>query len=33
VLSPQAAAFLEKFHALQEDFNNMVNRKFIRLRF
>jgi len=33
LLSPQAAAFLEKFHALQEDFNDMVNRKFTRLRF
>jgi len=33
LLSPQAAAFLEKFHALQEDFNEMVNRKFTGLRF
>lgn len=33
VLSPQAATLLEKFHALQEDFNNMVNSKFIKLRF
>ena len=33
VLSPQATAFLEKFHALKEDFNDMVNRKFIKLRF
>ena len=33
VLSPQAAAFLEKFHALKRDFNAMVNRRFIKLRF
>jgi molybdate transport system regulatory protein len=33
VLSPQAAAILEKFHALQKDFNDMVNRKFVKLRF
>jgi len=33
VLSPEAAAFLEKFHALKKDFNDMVNRKFIKLRF
>ena len=33
VLSPQAATFLEKFHALQKDFNSMVNRKFTKLRF
>jgi len=33
VISPQAATLLEKFHALQEDFNNMVNSKFIKLRF
>jgi molybdate transport system regulatory protein len=33
VLSPQAVTFLEKFHALKKDFNDMVNRKFIKLRF
>ena len=33
VLSPQAAAFLEKFHLLKKDFNDAVNRKFVRLRF
>ena len=33
MLSPQAAAFLEKFHALKKDINNMVNRRFIKLRF
>jgi molybdate transport system regulatory protein len=32
-LSPQATALLEKFHALKKDFNGMVNRKFIKLRF
>jgi molybdate transport system regulatory protein len=32
-LSPQAAALLEKFHALKKDFNDMVNRKFNKLRF
>jgi molybdate transport system regulatory protein len=32
-LSPQAAALLEKFHALKKDFNDMVNRKFTKLRF
>lgn len=32
-LSPQAAALLEKFHTLEKDFNGMVNRKFIKLRF
>jgi len=33
VLSPQATAILEKFHALKKDFNDMVNRKFNKLRF
>ena len=33
VLSPQATAILDKFHALQKDFNDMVNRKFVKLRF
>ena len=33
VLSPQATAILDKFHALQKDFNGMVNRRFIKLRF
>jgi molybdate transport system regulatory protein len=33
VLSPQADTFLGKFHALKKDFNDMVNRKFIKLRF
>jgi len=33
VLSPQAASILEKFHALKKDFNDMVNRKFVKLRF
>lgn len=33
VVSPEAAAFLEKFHALKKDFNDMVNRKFVKLRF
>jgi molybdenum-dependent DNA-binding transcriptional regulator ModE len=32
-LSPQAAALLEKFHALKKDFNDTVNRKFHKLRF
>ena len=32
-LSPQAAVLLEKFHALEKDFNESVNRKFARLRF
>lgn len=32
-LSAQAVALLEKFHALKKDFNEMVNRKFIKLRF
>lgn len=32
-LSPQAATLLEKFHALERDFNGSVNRKFARLRF
>lgn len=32
-LSPQATALLGKFRALKKDFNGMVNRKFIKLRF
>ncbi len=32
-LSAQAVALLEKFHSLKKDFNEMVNRKFIKLRF
>ncbi|MGB5197286.1 MAG: LysR family transcriptional regulator [Candidatus Deferrimicrobium sp.] len=32
-LSPRAAALLEKFHMLEKDFNGMVNRRFIKLRF
>jgi molybdate transport system regulatory protein len=33
VLSPQAVAFLEKFHALKKDFEEAVNRKFLELGF
>ena len=33
VLSPQAVAFLEKFHTLKKDFNDSVNRKFVKLGF
>jgi molybdate transport repressor ModE-like protein len=32
-LSPQAGILLEKFHALEKDFNDSVNRKFTKLRF
>ncbi len=32
-LSPQAVSLLEKFHALQKDFHDSVNRKFIELDF
>jgi len=33
ILSPQAVAFLEKFHDLKKDFDATVNRKFVKLRF
>lgn len=32
-LSAQAVDLFEKFHALQKDFNDMVNRKFVKLGF
>jgi molybdate transport system regulatory protein len=32
-LTPKASRLLDKFHALEKNFNNIVNRKFARLRF